>query len=83
MLRGPVKSLMVISRFDHASGVEAGRDHATWQVQRLAGPNGKQVLTWTEPAADGVRQYMEGPGVSIWRRLGVRLLAFLPVESQL
>jgi putative cardiolipin synthase len=66
-----------------ASGVEAGLDHATWRVRRLVGAHGKPALVWTETAAEGVRQYTAEPGVSIWRRLGVRFLAFLPVESQL
>jgi putative cardiolipin synthase len=66
-----------------ASGVEAGLDHAAWQVQRLAGANGKPVLVWTDTAAEGVRRYTEEPGVSAWRRMGVWFLALLPVESQL
>lgn len=66
-----------------AGGVEAGLDHATWQVQRLAGANGKPALVWTETTTEGVRKCTEEPGVTIWRRLGVWFLAFLPVESQL
>jgi putative cardiolipin synthase len=66
-----------------ASGVEAGLDHATWQVQRLAGADGKPALVWTETTPGGARQYTDEPGVNVWRRLGVWFLAFLPVESQL
>jgi putative cardiolipin synthase len=38
---------------------------------------------WIETGAEGVRQRLEEPEVSAWRKLGVWFLGLLPIESQL
>lgn len=40
--------------------------------------NGK--LYWLERSGDTVRRHDEEPGVSIWKRAGVRALSFLPID---
>jgi putative cardiolipin synthase len=40
--------------------------------------NGK--LVWLQRTGQGVRSYMEEPGTSAWKRAGVRILSWLPID---
>lgn len=41
-------------------------------------PDGE--LVWIERTAEGMRRYDTEPGTSVWKRAGVRLLSWLPID---
>ncbi len=66
-----------------AGGVEGALDKVAWRLERVAAADGKAQLVWIETGAEGVRQRLDEPEVSAWRKLGVWFLGLLPIESQL
>ena len=41
------------------------------------------AVRWHAAEGDGKVQFFHEPGVSIWRRIAVRILGWLPIERQL
>jgi putative cardiolipin synthase len=58
--------------------VDAMSDGVTSRAYALGLSNG--ALTWTEVTAGGERVHRREPGTTLWQRLGVALLSYLPIE---
>jgi len=65
------------------SALETNIDRIAWRIERIVDDAGKARIVWVETDAEGVRQRLEEPDVTVWRRLGVWFLGLLPIESQL
>ena len=66
-----------------ASGLEQNLAKIAWRLDLVADASGSPQLAWVENGANGTRQLLQEPGVSVWRQLGVWFLGLLPIESQL
>jgi len=66
-----------------ASGLEQNLAKIAWRLDLVADALGSPQLAWVESGADGTRQLLQEPGVSVWRQLGIWFLGLLPIESQL
>jgi putative cardiolipin synthase len=66
-----------------ASGLEQNLAKIAWRLDLVADASGSSQLVWVETGANGTRQLLQEPGVSVWRQLGVWFLGLLPIESQL
>ncbi len=63
--------------------IEQNLDTIAWRLERIVNATGKARIAWLEAGSEGVRQRLEEPEVSAWRKLSVWLLGLLPIESQL
>ena len=54
-----------------------------FRVELVDDGSGGETLRWTRHHADKQQIYYTDPYTSIWRRIGIRLLSLLPIESQL
>ena len=66
-----------------AEGVEAQLDAMTWQLQRETDAHGRSRLIWVERNGEQAHRHLTEPETGFWQRLGVRILGWLPIESQL
>ncbi len=68
---------------DLAGRLEQNFDKIAWRLERIVDASGNTRIAWVESGAEGVRQRLEEPEVSTWRRFSVWFLGLLPIESQL
>jgi putative cardiolipin synthase len=66
-----------------AGKLEQNLDRIAWRLERIVDGSGPARIAWIETSAEGVRQRLEEPGVSTWRKVTVWFLGLLPIESQL
>ena len=63
--------------------LEPRLDRIAWRVERIVDDSGTSRMVWLETGGQGVRQRLEEPDVSVWRRLRVWFFGLLPIDSQL
>jgi putative cardiolipin synthase len=66
-----------------AGRLEQNLDKIAWRLELVADVSGNKRIVWVETGAEGIRQRMEEPEVSTWRKFSVWFLGLLPIESQL
>ena len=66
-----------------AGMLEPKLDRIAWRLESIVDASGAVRIAWIETSPEGVRQHLEEPGVSTWRKLSVWFLGLLPIESQL
>jgi len=66
-----------------AGRLERNLDRIAWRLERIVDASGATRIAWVETSPEGVRQRLEEPEVSAWRKFSVWFLGLLPIESQL
>ena len=66
-----------------AGTLERNLDKIAWRLERIVDASGSTRIAWVETGVEGVRQRLEEPEVSTWRKFSVWFLGLLPIESQL
>ncbi|RPJ45632.1 MAG: phospholipase D family protein [Betaproteobacteria bacterium] len=66
-----------------ADSVEQNLGKIAWRLERVVDTSGNARIAWNETGAGGMRQQLQEPEVSGWRKFSVWFLSLLPIESQL
>jgi len=66
-----------------AGTLEQNLDKIAWRLELIIDASGNKRIAWVETSAEGIRQRLEEPEVSTWRKFSVWFLGLFPIESQL
>jgi putative cardiolipin synthase len=66
-----------------AGTIEQNLDKIAWRLEMIVDASGNQRIAWVDTSAEGVRQLLDEPEVSTWRKFSVWFLGLFPIESQL
>jgi putative cardiolipin synthase len=66
-----------------AATIEQNLDKIAWRLERVVDDSGNARIAWNDTSAGSLRQQLQEPEVSSWRKFSVWFLGLLPIESQL